>query len=69
MATPPVAGRRSEAARREPVREIQGLVTIAGFRAGTDSLIYTTSDVAEIQELLRTVGIREAIRRCSGPRR
>lgn len=51
------------------VQEIQGFMTIAGFGADTDALIHTTSDVAEIQELVRTVGIKEAIRRFSGPQR
>lgn len=50
------------------VQEIQGFLTIAGFGADTDALIHTTSDVAEIQELVRDVGIKEAIRRFSGGR-
>ncbi|MDP9459962.1 MAG: enoyl-CoA hydratase-related protein [Actinomycetota bacterium] len=48
------------------VQEIQGFLTIAGFGADTDALIHTTSDVAEIQDLVRDVGIKEAIRRFSG---
>jgi len=48
------------------VQEIQGFLTIAGFGADTDALIHTTSDVSEIQELVREVGIKEAIRRFSG---
>ena len=48
------------------VQEIQGVLTIAGFGADTDALIHTTSDVAEIQELVRDVGVKEAIRRFSG---
>jgi hypothetical protein len=48
------------------VQEIQGFLTIAGMGADTDALIHTTSHVAEIQELVREVGIKEAIRRFSG---
>lgn len=48
------------------VQEIQGFLTIAGFGADTDALIHTTSDVSEIQQLVRDVGIKEAIRRFSG---
>lgn len=47
------------------VQEIQGFLTIASFGADTDALIHTTSDVSEIQDLVREVGIKEAIRRFS----
>jgi enoyl-CoA hydratase/carnithine racemase len=49
------------------VQEIQGFLTIAGMGADTDALIHTTSHVSEIQEMVREVGIKEAIRRFSGP--
>jgi enoyl-CoA hydratase len=48
------------------VQEIQGFLTVAGFGADTDALIHTTSHVSEIQEMVREVGIKEAIRRFSG---
>lgn len=48
------------------VQEIQGFLTVAAMGADTDALIHTTADVAEIQELVRQVGIKEAIRRFSG---
>lgn len=48
------------------VQEIQGFLTIASFGADTDALIHTTSDVSDIQQLVREVGIKEAIRRFSG---
>lgn len=49
------------------VQEIQGFLTVAGMGADTDALIHTTSAVSEIQEMVREVGIKEAIRRFSGP--
>jgi hypothetical protein len=62
---PPVLQMKKLAVNR--VQEIQGFLTIAGFGADTDALIHTTSDVADIQDLLREVGIKEAIRRFRGP--
>lgn len=45
------------------VQEIQGFLTIANFGADTDALIHTTADVAEIQAMVRDLGIKEAIKR------
>lgn len=61
---PPVLQMKKLAINR--VQEIQGFLTIAGFGADTDALIHMTSDVTQIQQLVRDVGIKEAIRRFSG---
>ena len=45
------------------VQEMQGFLTVAAMGADTDALIHTTPDVAEIQQLVREVGLKEAIAR------
>lgn len=48
------------------VQELQGFLTVAGMGADTDALIHTTSDVAEIQELIKEHGVKGAISKFSG---
>ncbi len=48
------------------VQELQGFLTVAGMGADTDALIHTTSDVAEIQELIREHGVKGAISKFNG---
>lgn len=48
------------------VQELQGFLTVATMGADTDALIHTTADVAEIQELIRTNGVKGAIEKFSG---
>lgn len=50
------------------VQEMQGFLTVAGLGADTDALLHTTPEVVQLQELVRDVGVKEAIRRFSGTR-
>ncbi|PKW16529.1 enoyl-CoA hydratase/isomerase family protein [Saccharopolyspora spinosa] len=48
------------------VQEMQGFLTVAGLGADTDALIHTTQDVAELQELVKEIGLKQAIARFRG---
>ncbi|MEU7810889.1 enoyl-CoA hydratase-related protein [Pseudonocardia sp. NPDC049154] len=43
------------------VQEMNGFLTVAGMGADTDALIHTTPDVAEMQELVKEIGLKKAI--------
>ncbi|MEU6643568.1 enoyl-CoA hydratase-related protein [Saccharomonospora sp. NPDC046836] len=43
------------------VQELSGFLTIAGIGADTDALIHTTPDVSELQELIKEIGLKQAI--------
>jgi enoyl-CoA hydratase len=43
------------------VQEMNGFLTVAGMGADTDALIHTTPDVAEMQELVKELGLKQAI--------
>lgn len=45
------------------VQEMNGFLTVAGMGADTDALIHTTPDVAELQELVKEIGLKETISR------
>lgn len=49
------------------VQELQGFLTVARRCADTEPLIHTTTtDVVEIQELIRTHGVKGTIEKFSG---
>ncbi|MFD4195081.1 enoyl-CoA hydratase/isomerase family protein [Amycolatopsis thermoflava] len=43
------------------VQEMHGFLTVAGMGADTDALIHTTPDVTELQELVKDIGLKQAI--------
>lgn len=43
------------------VQEMNGFLTVAGMGADTDALIHTTPDVTELQELVKEIGLKQAI--------
>ncbi|MEU6643589.1 enoyl-CoA hydratase-related protein [Saccharomonospora sp. NPDC046836] len=45
------------------VLELQGFLTVAGMGAETDAFVHGTAEVGDIHELVRKVGLKEAIRR------
>ncbi|QIZ37739.1 enoyl-CoA hydratase/isomerase family protein [Saccharopolyspora sp. ASAGF58] len=45
------------------VQEMSGFLTVAGMGADTDALIHTTPDVTELQELVKEIGLKQAIAR------
>ena len=48
------------------VQEMNGFLTVAGLGADTDALIHTTPDVAEMQELVKEIGLKQAIAQFRG---